>query len=88
MIFKQATSDQFDNNSVTLFTNDNEVTIQSSISKIESIIVYDITGRTILMTSGINDNETKINSLLKNNQTLLVKVNLVNGISLNKKLIF
>lgn len=88
LVFNAQTSNTIDNEGVQIYSQNNNIILNSNYSKIDNITISDITGRTILEKTNINSLNIEINSLIKNNQTLLVKVNLINGISLLKKIIY
>ena len=74
-------------NNLLVVTNDN-VTIHSSIEKINTIEVYDVLGKLIKTYSSVDSQEFMLRDLSKNNTTLLVKIELANGTVVNKKVIF
>lgn len=88
LVFNSETSNIIDNEGVQIYSQNNNIILNSDYSKIDNITIFDITGRTILEKANINSLNVEINSMIKNNQTLLVKVNLINGISLLKKIIY
>lgn len=58
------------------------------MESIESVIVYDILGRSLLEKSNIKNNAFAITNLALSNQTLIVKIVLENGQTVTKKIVF
>jgi hypothetical protein len=74
-------------NSVILASNHGELTIKSTIENIQDVTVYDILGRQLFETKGINNNEFVTSNISMNQQTLIIKIKLVNGVIVTKKII-
>ena len=64
------------------------IKINSSVEKINSIIVYDILGKEVFTKTNINSNEFNISDIITQNQSLIVKLTLVNGNQITKKIVF
>lgn len=75
-------------NSVSIFQNNQEINIISTSEKIKKYEVYDITGRVLLYENQINANELNIHTLIKNNQPLLIKIQLENNQIISKKIMY
>jgi hypothetical protein len=71
-----------------MVVSNEDVTIYSSIENIKSIQVHDLLGRIIKTYQNIDSTEFKLNNLQKNNSTLLLKIELNNGIIIDKKIIY
>ena len=76
------------NNSVSVISSNNSIRINSELENIKSYGVYDVLGRTLVLKNNLNTKQSEINSLLKNNQALIVKVTLQNNQVITKKMIF
>ncbi|WP_395076636.1 T9SS sorting signal type C domain-containing protein [Flavobacterium sp.] len=76
------------NNSVSVFSSNNSIKINSHLENIKNYTVYDVLGRTLVSKNSLNTKQSEINSLLKNNQALIVKVTLQNDEVITKKLVF
>jgi hypothetical protein len=76
------------NNSIIVVSNENEITIKSMLDNISHVTIYDVLGRTLYQSKEVNNPTVSINSLMKNQQALLVKVKLINGQIITKKIIF
>ena len=76
------------NNSVLVISSNNSIRINSELENIKSYGVYDVLGRTLVLKNNLNTKQSEINSLLKNNQALIVKVTLQNNQVITKKMIF
>lgn len=82
-------NDDFINeNTVLVYTQNNQITLQSSKENIASVSVYDVLGRTIFNNNKVGEKELEITSINTNNQALFVKVKLVTGEVITKKIIF
>ena len=75
------------NSTIKVITNQN-ILINSSSELIESIIVYDVLGRTLANYKNINANDFTIKDLQKNNAPLLLKIKLQNGFEKVEKVIY
>lgn len=84
---KNTDTEELIENDVLLISND-ILSIISTKNKIRSITIHDVIGRLISNKKNLNTNEYSFNSLQKNNTTLLVKIELTNGQTINKKVIF
>ncbi|MFE3867393.1 T9SS sorting signal type C domain-containing protein [Flavobacterium sp. LS2P90] len=66
-------------NTVLVSNVNKQITINSSVEMIDKVQVYDLLGRAIYQKMNINNNEFSIQNLIRNHQTLLVKVLLRDG---------
>lgn len=76
------------NTSIKVYGSDNAIKINSSIEDLKEVVVYNLIGQSLAIKSNIDAKETVIQSILKTNQPLLVKLTLANGQTLVKKLIY
>lgn len=75
-------------NSVIVTTpNHNQIAIKSYIEDMKSVVVYDILGRIIYNNSKVNAKELTILNGVLNQQTLIVKTTLENGLVVTKKIV-
>ena len=74
--------------SVLVYKEKNALKIISTIQNIENVSVYDMLGRTIFEAFDINDKNFLKENLILNQQTLIVKIKLLNGLIINKKIIY
>lgn len=90
IVFKKSNS-EFENNlnnEVLVFSNTSEnIVIKSSNTKIQSVEIYDVLGRKLFERKNVNQNNFKINSILKTNQPLIIKVHLENSQTEIRKII-
>ena len=77
-----------DNRNIYVYKNQNDVTVKSFNSAIESLTIFDLRGRTIYSKDKINANEFTAKDLSVANQVLLVKAKTVDGKVLTQKVIF
>lgn len=75
-------------NSVSIFQNNQEINVISSTEKIKNYEVYDILGRILIHEDQVNLNEINIHSLVKSNQPLLFKIQLENNEIITKKIMY
>ena len=76
----------FDSNSVVLYKKQNNVVINSGMTTLENVEVYDIRGRLLAIAKSINSNEVSIN-VGETNQVLIVKITSIDGAKVTKKTI-
>lgn len=84
---KNTDTEELIENDVMLISND-ILSVISTKDKIRSITIHDVIGRLISQKKNLNTNEYSFNSLQKNNTTLLVKIQLINGQTITKKVIY
>ncbi|MDK2770829.1 MAG: choice-of-anchor D domain-containing protein [Flavobacterium sp.] len=89
IVYKKLTSqlNEITNNEVFAYSNNEIITVNSNNKKIDKIEVYDILGRKLFESKNVNHNSFSINSILKENQPLLVKIHLENDEIHTKKII-
>ncbi|EMY3482991.1 T9SS sorting signal type C domain-containing protein [Flavobacterium psychrophilum] len=75
-------------NTIAVFGSDNEIKINTSLEKIKNYTVCNVLGQTLAEKNNINTNQSVINTVLKSNQALIVKVTLANGQTIIKKIVF
>lgn len=78
--------EQVDIENTVIYTSDNVIHIFSDLS-IDEVEIYDVIGRTLYHKKNVNAKEYKINSIIANNQTLIVKVKNTTGKLSTKKII-
>lgn len=74
-------------NNVTAGTNGKTIFVKSSLENIQRITVYDLLGRSVYDNKKVNANQFTINDVVANQQTLVVKIYLENGLEVSKKVI-
>jgi autotransporter-associated beta strand protein len=74
-------------NSVIVFKDNTTLKVQSVAEPIDSISVFDILGRNVFTQNKINANSFETSNVVSQQQTLIVKVNLTNGVVVTKKII-
>ena len=75
------------NNNVIVAASDLQINIKSLLEEINSVIVYDVLGRKIFEKSKVNNTLFTISDIVPNHQTLIVKISLVNGQIITRKII-
>ncbi len=76
----------FVSNNVVLYKKENNVVINSGMTTLDNVEVYDIRGRLLAVAKSINSNEVSIN-VGETNQVLIVKITSIDGITITKKTI-
>ena len=76
------------NNELSIFTANNSVTAVSNSSNIKSFTMYDVNGRLVTNNVNLNVTEHSINTNNFSNGTYLVTINLHDGRTLTKKVVF
>ena len=76
------------NNSVSIISTDYSIKINSEIENIKNYTVYDVLGRILISKNNLNVKQSEIDTFLKNNQALIVKVTLQNDQIVTKKVVF
>ncbi|MEO8235772.1 MAG: choice-of-anchor D domain-containing protein [Flavobacterium sp.] len=75
-------------NAVTVFVSNNEIKINSSLENIKDYTVYNVLGQKLAQKNNVNTNQSAVSTIVRNNQTLIIKVVLTNNQTLIKKIIF
>ncbi|MGK4566782.1 T9SS sorting signal type C domain-containing protein [Flavobacterium sp. 3HN19-14] len=75
-------------NSVIIAKDKNQLKIKSQTEAIDKIVVFDLLGRKVFEKNQINNNTYFASDIVLNQQTLIVKVTLANGVVVTRKLIF
>ncbi|WP_300570473.1 T9SS sorting signal type C domain-containing protein, partial [Flavobacterium sp.] len=75
-------------NDVVIYSSNNGIVINSKLENIKEYGAYDVLGRTLISKNKVSSKEILVNSILKSNQALIVKVTLENGMTVTKKIIF
>ncbi|MFA7688302.1 MAG: GEVED domain-containing protein [Moheibacter sp.] len=81
-------TDFVNSNDIIIYTSNTNYVIESKDSPINTIEVFDLTGRLILHKTQLNTYTTSLNSDLIKNQLVIFRVKTVDGNSITKKLIF
>ncbi|RZJ35982.1 MAG: choice-of-anchor D domain-containing protein [Flavobacterium sp.] len=76
------------NGEVMISVKDKRITVQSIQENISEINLYDLVGRQIYTSKNIQSEQFTIDQVTGNQQTLIVKVKLVSGKIVNRKIIF
>lgn len=80
--------DTISEDSVAVFSQENNISISSASETIESVMVYNVLGQLLLKENNINSNNMVISKLTRNNQALIVRVNFNNGKEITRKIVF
>ena len=79
-------NDEFTENSVVIYKNDNKIVVNSGNATMQSVKVFDLTGRLLVDKKDINATSTTL-SVNAENQVILVQVKDINGSVVSKKVI-
>ena len=80
--------EEITNNELSIFTANNQVTVVSNTSNIKSFTMYDVNGRLLVNNRNLNITEHSINTNNYSTGTYLVTIELNDGRSLTKKVVF
>jgi hypothetical protein len=75
-------------NVITVFASNHEIKINSSLESIKNYTIYNVLGQILITKNNVNTNQSVVNSIIENNQALIVKIVLENGQTETKKIIF
>ncbi|RRJ92565.1 T9SS sorting signal type C domain-containing protein [Flavobacterium macacae] len=78
----------FNSNTILIYKNDKTIVVNSGISTISNVQVFDIQGRLLLNQKNVNTSETILKNLPFSNQVLIVKVQTLEGNLVSKKIIY
>jgi len=81
-------SEDYLNNSVIVAKDKNVLRIKSSIEEINKVTIFDMLGREVYKKDTINSKEFSDINIIRNQQTLIVKVTLANGVIVSKKIVY
>ena len=81
-------NDDFINNDLVTVYSNASIVVESNKEMLSNVKVYNVLGQLLLDKSNINSSYFEINSIQKNNQALIVQVELSNGVQIVKKIIF
>jgi hypothetical protein len=76
------------NNSVIVAKDKQVLKIRSTIENMTKVTIFDILGRKVFEKNDMNEKELITNSIVKNEQTLIVKITLENGAVVTKKVVY
>ena len=82
-----SSNDVVNSDDVLVYTQNNQIEISSSKENIAFVNVFDVLGRTIFINENIGEKELSITSINANNQALFIKVKLITGEVITKKVI-
>lgn len=82
------TSPTLENNLVTIATANSQIEIKSLTEKLSKVSIYDLLGRSLYFYEKVDKNELQISTITAHHQALLVKIELQNGQTVIKKIVF
>jgi len=75
-------------NTFLCYASNSDIIVKSLTGQIQSIMVFDSTGRVLHNKTNLDTSEILISDIAKNNQLLLVQIENDNGVTATKKIIF
>ncbi|RYY46318.1 MAG: choice-of-anchor D domain-containing protein [Chitinophagaceae bacterium] len=75
-------------NGVLVYNNKGEINIKSVSENIQDVTVYDLLGRVVFEKKNISNNQFSASNIVMNEQVLIVKVTLENGVMASKKIVY
>ncbi|MCZ8197591.1 MAG: M12 family metallo-peptidase [Flavobacterium sp.] len=82
------TTPTLENNLVTIATANSQIEIKSLTEKLSKVFIYDLLGRSLYFYEKVDKNELQISTITAHHQALLVKIELQNGQTVIKKIVF
>ena len=79
--------DTLDNSVVVATPNHNQISIKSYVENMQKVVVYDMLGRVVYTNNQVNLKELMISNVVLNQQALIVKITLENGLVVTKKIV-
>ena len=78
----------FSENNVVVFKQNEQIHVETSLVKMKSVKVFDIQGRLVIEKDHINGRSVMLQHVGLANQVLMVQITSVDGVTVNKKIIF
>jgi hypothetical protein len=78
----------FSENNVVVFKQNEQIHVETSLVKMKSVKVFDIQGRLVIEKDNINNQSAILQHVGLANQVLMVQITSVDGVVVNKKIIF
>ncbi|MGH2664626.1 GEVED domain-containing protein [Flavobacterium sp.] len=75
-------------NSIVINTLNNDIKINSSLKNIKGLTVYNVLGQSLAAKKNVNAAQAVVNSIVRSNQALIVKITLENGQTITRKIVF
>jgi hypothetical protein len=79
---------QFDENDVVVFKQNDDIRIETSNINMKTVKVFDIQGRLVIAKDNVNSQSTLLQNVGMASQVLMVQITSVDGVTVNKKIIF
>lgn len=78
----------FSENSVVVYKNDSGLHVDTGVTSMRAVSIYDVMGRLLTSQQAINATQTLFTSLPMTNQVILVQITTENGMTVTKKLVY
>lgn len=75
-------------NNVLVYQNKGEISIKSESETLKAVTIYDLLGRVVFENKNISQNQFSVSNVVLNEQVLIVKVTLENGVIVSKKIVY
>lgn len=75
-------------NNVVVYKQNEQIHVESSLAKMKSVRIFDIQGRLVIEKNDINSQSAVLQKVGLANQVLMVQITSVDGVTVNKKIIF
>ncbi len=76
----------FSEGSVVVYKNLDGIHINSGVTQMKKVVIFDVTGRVIASRSNLNSNETLFTNITASSQLLLVQITSEDGVTITKKI--
>jgi hypothetical protein len=81
-------SEDYLDSTIVIAKDRNVLKIKSTIEDMKSVVIYDLLGRKVYAKDAINAKEFSDVNIVRNQQTLIVKISLANGVVVSKKVVY
>ncbi len=78
----------FNENNVVVFKQNEQIHVETTLVKMKSVKIYDLQGRLVMAKNDINSQSAILQKVGLANQVLMVQITSVDGVIVNKKIIF
>ena len=78
----------FNQNNVVVFKQNEQIHVETSLVKMKSVQIFDLQGRLVMAKNDINSQSATLQKVGLANQVLMVQITSIDGVIVNKKIIF
>ena len=78
----------FNENNVVVFKQNEQIHVETSLVKMKSVQIFDLQGRLVMSNNDINSQSAVLQKVGLANQVLMMQITSIDGVIVNKKIIF